>query len=553
METVVTCDLPLLRRGTIRNHPDVGLEIFFVSISSVVFFFSALHNIQFRTVLFFASPIQTAPKMAIHMPRNAAATEPPRPAADDPPLAHPVNGTATADEATAIDETTINNLKKEEIIFIRKAPPPSTGFLVYTLLEASPEEDPKPASPFTLSILSTPHLPENLTSLLIPDTIPSHLQSQIDVIVSTRSGTGQAPCFYEGVLRPLLGGLGLDEAAETEGSFAAPDEDGDGYRSRNSYRVVTTTSPRSVTEYAVALGAGERTVILLSGDGGVVDLLNGLDRKGAPPTIALLPLGTGNALFHSLHKPHYTTTPGPFPLTLALRTLVKGTASALPTFRAEFSPGARLVSTEQGNGDDPVQHLVGAIVASYGFHAQLVWESDTPAYRVHGDKRFGMAAGELLREGKVYDATLGVERRGEREVVVVQPLVAGRDDASPGFTYILATLVSNLERTFTISPASRPLDGRLRVVHFGDVGGGERTMEIMMAAYRGGEHVGMEGVGYEGGGEDDEVEELRVEVRETDARWRKVCVDGTIVEVEEGGWFVVRREKEGGRVRVLRH
>lgn len=492
--------------------------------------------------------------MAIHMPRNAAATEPPRPAADDPPLAHFVNGTATANEATAIDESTINNLKKEEIIFIRKAPPPSDGFLIYRLVEASPDEDPKPTSPFTLSILSTSHLPDSssFSDLLIPDTIPSHLQSQIDVIVSTRSGTGQAPCFYEGVLRPLLEGLGLDEAAETEGSFAAAPPDG----YRNRYRVVTTTSPRSVTEYAVALDARERTVILLSGDGGVVDLLNGLDRKGGgvPPTIALLPLGTGNALFHSLHKPHYTTTPSPSPLTLALRTLVKGTANPLPTFRAEFSPGARLVvsSTEEGSEGEPVRHLVGAIVASYGFHAQLVWESDTPAYRVHGDKRFGMAAGELLRGGKVYEAGLGVRRRGEAGV---QLLGGGREDQSPspGFTYILATLVSNLERTFTISPASRPLDGRLRVVHFGDVGGGERTMEIMMAAYRGGEHIGMEGVGYEGGEGDDEVEEVRVDVRETDARWRKVCVDGTIVEVEEGGWFVVRREKEGGRVRVLGH
>ncbi|KAK0743934.1 ATP-NAD kinase-like domain-containing protein [Schizothecium vesticola] len=551
MATVV--DLPaacLFAPWTIRNHPDVGLEIFFVSILSVVPFFSALSCTKsFRTdPSFFESPIQTAPKMAIHMPRNAAATDPLRPTADSPPLAHPVNGeplyTAAPDEATAIDEIIINPLQKEEIIFIRKAPSPSAGFLIYRLLEASPSEDRKPASsPFTLSVLSASHLPDDLSDLLIADTTPAHLRSHVDVIVSTRSGTGQAPCFYEGVLRPLLEGLGLDAAAETEG-FAPSD----GYRSRNRYRLVTTTSPRSVTEYAVGLGDGERTVILLSGDGGVVDLLNGLDQsahnKGAPPppTIALLPLGTGNALFHSLHKPHYTTTttPSPSPLTLALRTLVKGTSSALPTFKTDFSPGSRLVSTEGNDDGKQVSHLIGAIVASYGFHAQLVWESDTPAYRAHGDKRFGMAAGELLKEGHVYDASLGVKRRGEGGTTTPAP---------PGFTYILATLVSNLERTFTISPASRPLDGRLRVVHFGDVGGGERTMEIMMAAYRGGEHVGMEGVG----GEDDEVEEVRVEVREKDARWRKVCVDGTIVEVEEGGWFVVRQEREGGRVRILRH
>ncbi|KAK1836796.1 ATP-NAD kinase-like domain-containing protein [Podospora conica] len=493
--------------------------------------------------------------MAIHMPRNPAATEAPRPAAAHP---HPESLWAAPEGATAIDEATLKTLKKEQIILIRNAP--AGGFLIYSLVEPSPEADPKPvASPFTLSVLFATHLPDNLSESLIPDTTPSHLQSRpVDVIVSTRSGTGQAPRFYESVLRPLLAGLGLglDGAAETdEGSFNG----NHGYR----YRLVTTTSASSVTEYAVGLtGEEERTVILLSGDGGVVDLLNGLDRPGykPTPTIALLPLGTGNALFHSLHKPHYPPTStggGPSPLTLALRTLVKGTANPLPTFRVDFSPGARLVSTE---GDatkegDPISRLIGAIVASYGFHAQLVWESDTPAYRAHGDKRFGMAAGELLREGHMYDASLEVRRRGAdyRRVDPLPPPVGVVDGKHrPGFTYLLTTLVSNLERTFTISPASRPLDGRMRVVHFGDVGGGERTMEIMMAAYRGGEHVGMEGVGYEGGDDgDEEVEEVRVVVRETDARWRKVCVDGTIVEVERGGWFVVRREEEGARVRVL--
>ena len=97
------------------------------------------------------------------------------------------------------------------------------------------------------------------------------------------------------------------------------------------------------------------------------------------------------------------------------------------------------------------------------------------------------------------------------------------------------------------------LDGQLRLVHFGDVGG-EKTMEIMMAVYKGGEHVGMawvkgdeeerERVGYE------EVDEVRVTIGEEDPRWRKVCIDGTIVEVEKGGWMAVRRADEE-RLRVL--
>ncbi|KAF3350690.1 Phospho-2-dehydro-3-deoxyheptonate aldolase, tyrosine-inhibited [Verticillium dahliae VDG2] len=67
-------------------------------------------------------------------------------------------------------------------------------------------------------------------------------------------------------------------------------------------------------------------------------------------------------------------------------------------------------------------------------------------------------------------------------------------------------------RTFTISPDSAPLGRRLRVVRFGALGG-ERIMDIMKAA---------------------------VTVREEDPRWRKVCVDGTIVEVPLGGSFEVR-------------
>ena len=54
--------------------------------------------------------------------------------------------------------------------------------------------------------------------------------------------------------------------------------------------------------------------------------------------------------------------------------------------------------------------------------------------------------------------------------------------------YVLASLVSNLEKTFTISPASKPMNGKLRVVHFGALSG-EETTEVMKAAYAGGKHV----------------------------------------------------------------
>jgi hypothetical protein len=59
-------------------------------------------------------------------------------------------------------------------------------------------------------------------------------------------------------------------------------------------------------------------------------------------------------------------------------------------------------------------------------------------------------------------------------------------------------------------------------------------MDVMMKAYEEGKHVGMnwpdgESVGY------DEVDEVKISVLESDERWRKVCIDGTIVDIPEGG------------------
>lgn len=108
--------------------------------------------------------------------------------------------------------------------------------------------------------------------------------------------------------------------------------------------------------------------------------------------------------------------------------------------------------------------LYGAVVASYGFHATLVADSDTPEYRKHGDKRFGMVANELLNpdEGKspphAYKADVKIASgNGALELV-------GNGEHG----YVLASLVSNLERIFIVSPESnKKLNGQLRLVHFG--------------------------------------------------------------------------------------
>ncbi|PSS02169.1 ATP-NAD kinase-like domain-containing protein [Coniella lustricola] len=453
------------------------------------------------------------------------------------------------------------------------------GYLLVTLNEAQPED----SVHFSLSSFLVPYLAQDLINehaLVEAPAIVSKASSSsnassslLDVIVSTHAGTHLALEFYDSVLQPFLAAIGLNESDDHE-QTATPEEQG------RIYRVLKTQDANSVKDFArkrwgsqsglstassSSSSSAKETVILLSGDGGVVDLLNGIESTSASlnpssqrPTIALIPLGTGNALFHSMHKPHYTASSSspPSSLTISLRALLKGRSVPLPTFTASFSPGAHLVHGAETESQE-VSHLVGAIVTSYGFHAQLVWESDTPAYRKFGAQRFGMVAQELLKELHKYDASVTISSPSASSSTsasvsssskqMQKRVVIGTSSAtSPLLNYALVTLVSNLEKTFTISPASKPLDGALRLVYF-EGKTGEEALSIMMGAYDGGKHVDAAGVEYrqasdaaddEGGGE------VELVTRETDPRWRKVCIDGTIVELPEGGTMKVIRNEE---------
>lgn len=405
--------------------------------------------------------------------------------------------------------------------------------------------------PFQLVAIQSPaDIPASLSSVPRIAQLPTHLTRSssragglvVDYLVSTKAGTGRAVQFWDDVLRPLLRFASQSLTQETE-----PD------------RVVVTDSDDSVRAYARETHPPTpRTIVLLSGDGGVVDLLNSstppAPEEAPLPSIVLIPLGTGNALFNSLHKP---LAAGPSELVLALRTLLGGVAAPLPTFKASFPPGSRIVKytpkDEMGGAETPrdeaaaldllyrqetdVRELYGSIVASYGFHASIVYESDTPAYRAHGAARFGMVAQQLLKEYHHYAAQIAIRRPGGAGSDALERIP--RDEHA----YVLAAMVSNLERTFTISPASRPLDGQLRLVHFEPLGP-ERSMEAMMKAYDGGKHVDVE---WEDGKRIyyDDIDEMTIQVDDEEERWRKVCIDGTIVDIPKGGVVHVQREAAG--------
>lgn len=382
--------------------------------------------------------------------------------------------------------------------------------------------------------------------------LAANLKSQVDrgvnplnVILSVKSGQGHAESVYLNLLKPFLDHIGCA-----------------------NHTVHRTTSDQSISKLCrdTFLPAARRGVlkiiVLLSGDGGVVDLVNGLlpysnadgieeqylpnlPEQFAKPNCALLPLGTGNALAHSSGVTGDRT--------MGMSTMLRGYPVNLPMFTVRFTPPARVVNppSEQdvkGSLSTHAEHVAatyGAVVFSWALHAALVADSDTAAYRAHGVQRFQMAAKENL-----FPADGGATHQYKGKLTFQRANGEWKEVPRDRHSYILATLCSRLEEKFTISPWSRPLDGKLRLVHFGPNASAANTMTgqdivgLMQKAYDGGKHVQEGAVGYE------EAEQVRLEMDEAEdapadeehggpGRWRRVCVDGKIFLCDAGATIEV--------------
>lgn len=343
----------------------------------------------------------------------------------------------------------------------------------------------------------------------------------VHVILSVGSGHQQAATFYDDCVGPILAAVYPDD--------------------HQSFEVHTTTSATSVLEltnnviFAKANAGTVLRIIILSGDGGVIDLVNGLSSHTTSPSyiapqVILLPLGTANALYHSINVGKTNIW--------GINALALSQARPLPIFTASFSPGARLLvdeaRSEEELSKDPSSGqlaLHGAVVCSWGMHASLVADSDTAEYRKFGVERFKMAAKEAL-----YPADVSAPHAYKAKVSVLkgEEWTALKEEEH---MYTLATMVSNLEQPFCISPRSKPLDGSMHLVHFGPTSGDE-AMRLMGLAYQGGQHIEETAIRYEA------IDGLRIEFegREDEERWRRICVDGKIIRVEKEGWVELRKD-----------
>lgn len=111
-------------------------------------------------------------------------------------------------------------------------------------------------------------------------------------------------------------------------------------------------------------------------------------------------------------------------------------------------------------------------------------------------------------------------------------------------TYLLISHVSHLEPTFNIAPRQSPLRDTVSVVQIGEMDG-VGLMGVMKAVYDGSKHLEMDAVRFLDG-----VRGAEFVVEEREERWRRICVDGEIIVVEQGGRINVR-VLEGRESRVF--
>ncbi|QDS75763.1 hypothetical protein FKW77_008667 [Venturia effusa] len=418
----------------------------------------------------------------------------------------------------------------------------ATCFLLDNKDDTEAEPDPK-----LLKVRTEDHDSHEALKRLIPEyLLLNHENSWLlkrvqknHVVVSTKSGTGQASKFYDSILKPLLDHFGFEEG--------------------HNYVLHETKSADTIKLLAEngilhdsARGI-EQNIILLSGDGGISDIINGLLKDGlpinkqswVPPVISLIPLGTGNALANSsgIIGPNDNIDLDNL-LAMSFFANVIVIDPGPKEFNSDANPlivCARLLTNEgtelaplPADNENTSNHSViyGAVVCSWGLHATLVADSDSQEWRKLGDSRFEAVAKNLLDSPHIYRGLLQIQKFAD--VGKQTHAIEGNEPLSiDEHGYLLATFCSKLDAKFRVSPQSRPLDGRLMLVHFGPKNDPQEIWRLL--GYGDGLADGDPAVTYR------EVDAFNLRFDEDDKRWRRICVDGHIIQVEKGSQILCHK------------
>ncbi|CAK7895514.1 hypothetical protein CAAN1_10S00254 [[Candida] anglica] len=339
----------------------------------------------------------------------------------------------------------------------------------------------------------------------VPDltsSAPLHLvENEIIVIDSVNSGKGRNPetDVYKNVIDPLFEELGVE------------------------HKHLSTDGADSIKQFANSLKQKKtQLVIFISGDTSINEFINGLDRndQGGDLLLFHIPAGTGNSLALSL---------GIYNVAESIQRLLSP-EEIVPfnLYEATFPEGSYHLSRDVKTEEifTPLKFIV---VLSWGFHASLVADSDTPELRKHGVQRFAIAAKTNLEEVQLYD---GETRIGDNETLIEGP-----------FAYWLATPAKRFEKPFEISPRGDVKDDKLWLVAFNTSSGSEYIVDIMTKVYDSGKHVKDERVVYESVQKGEDIV-LEVSAKNS-ARRGRFCLDGSIIKVPDGKQGTVKVNSTG--------
>lgn len=317
-------------------------------------------------------------------------------------------------------------------------------------------------------------------------TLPSYLiDKKVIVIDSIKSGTGRTPGkdIYLDIINPLFKQLSI----------------------KHEYHA--TKSATSISELAQNLQDHEATILFISGDTSINEFINSLNKSEIGEiTIFPIPGGTGNSLSLSLNITN--------PLDAIIRLFSSTKILPLNLYEIDFPQGSRyLIANELGS--QVSSHLKFLIVVSWGFHASLVADSDTPELRSHGIKRFQIAAHQNLNREQKYEGDFYIN-----DIELNGP-----------FAYWLVTASQRFEPTFEISPEGDILKDGLYAVAFNTQNTEDYIMDIMKQVYDKGSHIRNPNVIYEKLQKNDKI--LLKTKNSKPLLQRRFCVDGSIVALPE--------------------
>ncbi|CDK28237.1 unnamed protein product [Kuraishia capsulata CBS 1993] len=327
----------------------------------------------------------------------------------------------------------------------------------------------------------------------------SHDKSKIYVIDSIMSGSGRTDSRdpYPLILKPIFARLGVIHEYIKLGDSQA--------------------SSKLCHQFP---GDVPLTLIFLSGDTTLSEFINslsGISGSGRDVTLLPIPMGTGNAYSHSV---------GIHNVADAVKALFGAQVNPFNCYSAKFSEGTHLPT----GGD--VDEMLFFVVASWGLHASLVADSDSPELRQFGIQRFKMAFEDLMKENPSFHGQLGILHDEVEEFL--------SDDT---LSYFVIAAVPRFEEKFCISPKSDPKYSTLYVISFDYQVNTENSMKIMGEAYNNGAHIENPLVRYL---EVKAPKTIALKVKESNERLSRICIDGKIVVL--GGDKTLRVKSVGSSV-----